>query len=82
MEQAKSSWRIDEKFHSQEFYLKDNYLLHKDWFDPNKSSNIHKISFKDILTGKLDSHFMITLDIESWIYKEIKENIKNKLRNE
>ncbi len=82
MNEAKTSWRINENYHSQEFYIENDMLIHKDWFDPGKNPNINKISFNEILSGKLDYHFLMTLNISPWIFREIKENIKKIIEND
>ncbi len=78
--QIKRVWRIAENYHTQEFHLEDDYLLHKDWFDSSKNPTKNKISFDELLSGKLDSHFLMHLDIRPWVIREIKENIQKLLK--
>jgi hypothetical protein len=70
----KTKWKILGHYHSQEFILKDRYVLYKDWFDPGKNPNTTKLYFEDILSGKHDYFF--TMEFAPSVKHEIKEAVK------
>ncbi len=70
----KTFWKKAENYHTLEISLENGYLIYKDWSDPGKNPSVQKISFEDILAGKLN--FEIVMEFEPWILREIKENIR------
>lgn len=69
-------WEIAENYHTQKFYIENNFLIHKDYFDSGKNPSINKISFEEILSNKLDYLFLITINMKPWMLREIKDAIK------
>lgn len=70
---CKTHWNLAENYHSMEIFLEEDLVIIKNWFDPGKNPNIHRITFDEFLEGKFDSEIMMAFG--GWVVKEIRDSI-------